>query len=219
MFFFCSFFLSTQLLCACEYEEAYIASVAAWNPLFNYYFFAATPTMRLLSTHVLYSPVTVYSISIRGMLYVVNTYIFQPFPITKELCGMKHTKRKSSMWCDTVVWLCLLTFRSCVIRCVFVAFCCTFFFLSLVAFTRLMHGVVRWPFRNRKLTCTVSAYSAAVGGNTLVQHSTAVVNGVVQKNSKKKYNATYFRKLSRGRLLLVFGVMKWKKKKACTHSL
>lgn len=89
--------------------------------------------------------------------------------------------------------------------------CCVllyFSFLSLVAFTRLMHGVVRWPFRNRKLTCTVSAYSAAVGGNTLVQHNTAVVNGVVQKNSKEIYNATYFRKLSRGRLLLVFGVMK-----------
>lgn len=185
-FFFSFFFLSTQLLCACEYEEAYIASVAAWNPLINDYFFAATPTLRLLSTHVLYSPVTVYSISIRGMLYVVNTYIFQPFPITKELCGMKHTKRKSSMWCDTVVWLCLLMFRSCVIRCVFVAFCCTFF-LSLVAFTRLMHGVVRWPFRNRKLTCTVSACSAAVGGNTLVQHNAAVVNGVVQKKNGKKF--------------------------------
>lgn len=156
-----------------------------------------------------------YSISIRGMLYVVNTYIFQPFPITKELCGMKHTKRKSSMWCDTVVWLCLLTFCSCVIRCVFVAFCCTFF-LSLVAFTRLMHGVVRWPFRNRKLTCTASACSAAVGGNTLVQHNTAVVNGVVQKNAKK-YNATYFRKLSRWRLLLIFVVMKWKKKHARTR--
>lgn len=76
--------------------------------------------------------------------------------------------------------------------------CCVllYFFLSLVAFTRLMHGVVRWPFRNRKLTCTASACSAAVGGNTLVQHNTAVVNGVVQKNAKK-YNATYFRKLSR----------------------
>lgn len=72
-----------------------------------------------------------------------------------------------------------------------------------------MHGVVRWPFRNRKLTCTVSACSAAVGGNTLVQHNAAVVNGVVQKKKMgKNYNATYFRKLSRERLLLVFGVMK-----------
>lgn len=76
----------------------------------------------------------------RRLLYVVHTYIFQPFPVTKELCGMENTRRKSSMWCDTVVWLCLLTFsllrHLLRIRCVLSCFCS-----SPVAFTRRMHVV------------------------------------------------------------------------------
>lgn len=101
---------------------------------------------------------------------------------------MKHTRRKSSMWCDTVVWLCLLTFFAPAPFVTTTLPSVVLFCSSLVAFTRLIHVVVRWPFSVfASLTCIVGAHSSEAGANPyLGRYNIATANVTTRTRSKKR---------------------------------
>lgn len=122
-----------------------------------------------------------------GYLLYIHIY-FNRFRYTKELCDMKHTRRKSSMWCDTVVWLCLLTFFAPAPFVTTTLPSVVLFCSSLVAFTRLIHVVVRWPFSVfASLTCIVGAHSSEAGANPFLgRYNIATANVTTRTRSKKR---------------------------------
>lgn len=194
LFFFCDvilFFLETQFPCAWECDEAYTARAVAWISLLTDYNSPQPPLHWGYFAQVYYKKKALLPcipvLREDGYLLYIHIY-FNRFRYTKELCDMKHTRRKSSMWCDTVVWLCLLTFFAPAPFVTTTLPSVVLFCSSLVAFTRLIHVVVRWPFSVfASLTCIVDAHSSEAGANPFLgRYNIATANVTTRTRSKKK---------------------------------